>query len=309
MLADCYGFDCFGLVLTEDDRVRAGLPVVETRRPFSRPRWVSLPFTDYCPPLAADPRALDALASALVQLRHEAGLKSVELRSPLGPAPGIYAQSQAVLHTLPLASDPARVFARFKRTQVQQSIVKAERSGLLARRGQSRADLDRFYALHVDTRRRLGTPVQPRRFFDLLWERVLRADLGHVLLAYKDSVPVAGAVFLTWNRTVTYKYSASDPAHWQLRPNNLLLWTAIRSACEQGYGIFDFGRTDLSTPGLRAFKRGWGTTEEPLVYSAISDRPPSTASGRAARWRERLIQLSPPWACRILGELFYRYAA
>jgi hypothetical protein len=36
-------------------------------------------------------------------------------------------------------------------------------------------------------------PPQPRRFFQLLWERMLEPELGSALLAYLDRTPVAGA--------------------------------------------------------------------------------------------------------------------
>jgi hypothetical protein len=51
---------------------------------------------------------------------------------------------------------------------------------------------------------------------------------------------------MAWNGSLIYKYSASDPAYWRLRPNNLLLWRAIQWACENGYHTFDMGRTDLA---------------------------------------------------------------
>ena len=56
LVADCYGFDAFAAALiAEDGEIRAGAPMVAVRHLGRRPRWVSLPFTDYCPPLAASP--------------------------------------------------------------------------------------------------------------------------------------------------------------------------------------------------------------------------------------------------------------
>jgi hypothetical protein len=47
--------------------------------------------------------------------------------------------------------------------------------------------------------------VQPRRFFRPLWSRILEPGLGRVLFVDVGSDTVAGAVFLTWNRSVVYK--------------------------------------------------------------------------------------------------------
>ena len=54
---------------------------------------------------------------------------------------------------------------------------------------------------------------------------------------------------------MTDKFSASDDAAWSLRPNLLVIWHAIKAACEMGCKSFDFGRTDAGNEGLRLFKR------------------------------------------------------
>jgi hypothetical protein len=166
-----------------------------------------------------------------------------------------------------------------------------------------------FYNLQVATRRRLGTPVQPLRFFRFFWKRLIEEDLGFLLIAHKESVPVAAAIFLAWNGTLIYKYSASDPAYWKMRPNNLVLWSAIRWGCQNGYHTFDFGRTDLIDQGLRDFKNGWGTEELPLVYSRIAETAGKPSDGRLRRWLAPVIKNSPTIVCRVIGELMYKYAA
>jgi len=41
---------------------------------------------------------------------------------------------------------------------------------------------------------------------------------------------LAAGLFLNWQRTLIYKYAASDDRGQDLRPNHLLTWTAIRWA-------------------------------------------------------------------------------
>ena len=48
------------------------------------------------------------------------------------------------------------------------------------------------------------------------------------------------------------------------------MWEAIRKYKNQGYGEFDFGRTELSHEGLRRFKLGFNT-EERLIYTSRYD--------------------------------------
>ena len=309
LLEECYGYRALAVVdVDETGAVRAGLPVLEVKRPLGPRRWVSLPFTDYCPPLVpADLQG--SFAERLRSLQGSSGAAELELRGAL-EAPGAASAEVAVRHVLELEDDADSVFRRFSRSQVQRNVKRAQRENLVVRRAERMDDLTTaFYGLHLDTRRRLGAPVQPRRFFRLLWERLLERDFGYVLLVYVGAKPVAGAVFLDWNGGVTYKYGASDADYWNLRPNHLLFWHAIAEACQQGRRTLDFGRTDLDNDGLRAFKAGWGSAEQPLVYTSIGGSAPEPGLPRAAAMLAPVIRRSPRWVCRGVGETLYKYAA
>jgi CelD/BcsL family acetyltransferase involved in cellulose biosynthesis len=309
LIASCYGYRAFVVAISgSNGALAAGLPVVEVRRPLTRPHWVSLPFSDVCPPLGDDDH-LGALTAALEAARREAGASHVEVRAPL-PAPAAGRESGAVTHTLELTPDLDRLFATFHRSQVQRNVRRGVREGVVVRTAETEADIARtYYRLHVATRRRLGVPVQPRRFFAELWRQVLEPGLGFALLAYAGARPIAGAVFLAGNSTVTYKYGASDAAYRHLRPNHTLFWTAIARAAEAEYHSFDFGRSDHGDEGLIAFKRGWGTREGQLAYSTLgpSKRPARSRRGMPAA--RAVIRHAPPFVCRATGALLYRYAA
>lgn len=305
LLADAYGFKPFVLGLHRaDGELTVGLPVVEVQR-ASRRRWVSLPFTDICPPLANGGEE-SSLAELLEGARLAAGVASFEVRAELAGA-GAGAEA-ALLHVLPLQADAEEVAATFK-PAVRRNIRAAQRSDAVVRTASSEPDLtERFYKLHVDVRRRLGLPVQPLRFFRLLWSRMICPGFGRVFLVDVGEETVAAAVFLTWNRSVVYKYGASEPRYWPLRPNNLLFWEAIKWACESGYERLDFGRTDIGSDSLRRFKLGWGTEELPLQYTVLGARvgrgrvePPRIVRGA--------IRRLPRWVVRALGEVLYRRAA
>ena len=310
LVAGCYGFRGFALVTRDaTGAIRAGLPVVEVRHLRTAPKWVSLPYTDYCPPLASAPREQEDLAAALERVSRAAGVGRVEVRGPLA---GSTAGATALRHVLTLDRDPGKVYAGFHRSQVQRNIRRAEREGLTVREATRPEDLlGTFYRLHLRTRRRQGVPVQPRRFFRMLWENAISTGLGSVVIVQASDQPIAAAVFLAWNETVIYKFGASDDSAWSLRPNHLLFWHAIRVACEQEYRWFDFGRTDAGQAGLRNFKLSWGATEEPLVYRTLGGKPKpaAAAEGRAARVLGPVIRHGPLLLCRAVGETLYRYVA
>jgi CelD/BcsL family acetyltransferase involved in cellulose biosynthesis len=309
LLAKCYGFRAFA-VATRDagGQIRAGLPVMEVSHFRGGPKWVSLPFTDYLPPLLAAPEEEASLCSALEQESRAAGVRRVEVRSPLA---GTATYGAAFQHGIALDADPDRVFAGFP-SKTRTHIRQAERRGVTVRRATGPEDLvDVFYGLHLRTRRRLGVPVQPRGFFRQLWESLISPGLGLVLVAEADGQPVAAGVVLAWNRTMIGKYIASDEAAWSLRPNNLIVWHAVQAACERDCRWFDFGRTDAGNTGLRAYKRSWGAVEEPLVYGTLGGPadPASVGQGRIGQLLASAIRHGPLVLCRAAGEVLYRYAA
>jgi CelD/BcsL family acetyltransferase involved in cellulose biosynthesis len=284
--------------------VEAGLPVIEVRR-LGKRRWASLPYTDRIAPLEAA-GAEGALGPALEAARRREGVTAIELRSGLA---GAFTEDAAWMHLLELDPDPAVVAAKM-RGNVRRGIRKAERDGVEVAGATAPPDLvDSFYRLHVATRRRLGVPVQPRRFFSLFWERLVEPGLATVLIARVDGRPVAGAVFLTWNGTTIYKFSASDRAFAAYRVNDLVMWRAITDACAAGSHTFDFGRTDDEHEGLRVFKRSWGAEELRLTYATLADAAPEPRSHRAEAVLGATLRRSPAFMTRIAGELLYRFAA
>jgi CelD/BcsL family acetyltransferase involved in cellulose biosynthesis len=309
LVADCYGFRAFA-VATRDGSgaIAAGLPVVEVRHLVGRPKWVTLPFTDHCPPLARSVDEERGLTDLLTSERLRAGLGAVEVRGAMAGAAG---RAVAVRHVLSLEPGLEAVERGFHPSQVRRNVRRAEREGLTVRTGDRRDLVETFYGLHLLTRHRQGVPIQPKRFFGLIWDRVIEAGRGSVLVVEKDGTPLAAAVFLQANGTVVYKFGASDEQAWSLRPNHLLFQQAIRTACETKARCFDFGRTDLDNEGLRAFKRSWGAVEEPLVYSGLGVEPSAAAgsSGRAARLLGAVLRRTPPFVGRATGALLYRFVA
>ncbi len=269
-------------------------------------RWTSLPFTDHCQPLYRDSNDLEFLTKELIRTSQNKHTPHIEVRWELPKIPGIQQKSLYVQHTLNLDQDIESISRSLHRTQ-RQNIKTAEKNGLYVKRGENLEYLQIFYQLHCQTRRRQGVPVQPWRFFELLFKRVIGKGHGFILLAYKDEQCLAAGLFLHWNTTLCYKYAASTGNEQTLRPNHLLTWVAVCWGCENGYKILDFGRSDNENEGLRTYKNRWGANEIPLTYSYFSNQPSKLSSGREAAFLQKFIRISPLWVCRLTGEVLYRH--
>jgi CelD/BcsL family acetyltransferase involved in cellulose biosynthesis len=310
LLRSQYGYELGACCVGNGGGIEAGIPVARVESRLTGRRLVAIPFSDVCAPALArdaNPAALDALGSALAEEARQSELE-LTVHAPLPSAPGALVRPSFYRHLLPLAADPAAVERNFSKSQIKRGIKKARREGLRAERRTDPAALDAFYALHLRTRRRLGVPTQPKRFIRG-FERLFDAGLGFVTLVLDDERPIAAAVFLTFNGTVTYKYGASDASRLAKRPNNLLFAETIRWACEAGYGTLDFGRTDVENEGLRSFKRSWGAAEEELAYTYLAASAPEPGPGLRDRLLGTTIRHSPAFVGRWIGAALYRHAA
>jgi CelD/BcsL family acetyltransferase involved in cellulose biosynthesis len=306
LLRSQYGYELYACCIEGSDGIEAGIPIARIESRLTGRRLVSLPFSDVCAPVLARGAGASAtadLAAALSEEHRRTGL-DLTVHAPIPDAAEAFVQHRFFRHLLPLEDDPAAVEARYSKSQVKRGINKARREGLRAERHTDAEALDAFYALHLRTRKKLGAPTQPRRFIRRFGQ-LFDAGLGFVELVLDDGRPIAAAVFLTYNGTVTYKYGASDERALGKRPNNLLFSEAIRWACESGFRTLDFGRTDVDNEGLRAFKRSWGAEESELSYTYFAEREPAVGSQLRDRVMTATIKRAPAGFSRLVGEALY----
>lgn len=307
LMHECYGYSASILAIPDGHGgLRAGLPFMKVNSMLTGRRWVSLPFSDYCNPLYKDEAACEELTCQLVSLFQSNALKKMEVRWNLPQRSDIQQVSEFVLHTIQLDVDPVQVSKRFKRTHLQ-NIHTAEQRGVKVEFGDQLEHVKAFYDLQLETRKRHGVPAQPWKYFELLWKCIVKTGMGFVLLATHENEYIAGMVYLGWGRTLIAKYAASREDRFNLRPNNLLFWEGIRWGCQNGFAVFDMGRTEMKNGGLRNFKSRWGAVEEPLYYSILSAKPLRRSSSTLEHILHSVIQRSPLWICRLSGELLYRH--
>ena len=278
--------------------VEGGIPFVVKRN-----KYVSFPFSDYVRLLNSN-EDNNAIIAKLIKSKPDI---EIELRDKYD-GNGFECKLVGYKHFLSLLPSKDQIFSTFKKTQVQQPIQKALRDGLTFSIKTDYESVIYFYDLHLLTRKKLGVPIQPKKFFYHTWNEIINKGLGFVVLVYLKDKIISSGIFAGFNNTLTYKFSASYPDYLKYRPNNLMLWAGIQEAKRRGFEIFDFGRTDLETEGLRKFKQGWGTVEEPLYYSYYP-KVPEDSKYKFVKDKivAPIIRHSPKFVCRWSGELLYKY--
>jgi CelD/BcsL family acetyltransferase involved in cellulose biosynthesis len=271
-------------------------------------RMVSLPFSDHCQPLLD---GTGAAAAILQELRNgvvQGNWKCVELR-PLDEVPELCSGSrvpECYLHTLDLRPQSDELFRRTHKTSIQQTVRRAERIGLVYECGNSEPLLAAFYRLILLTRRRHKLPPQPIEWFRNL--AYCMGDRLQIRVARKDGKPIASVLTLQHNKTVVYKYGASDADFQSLGGTPLLLWNTILEAKARGLEIMDFGRSDAENASLIAFKSRWGTQCSKLCYLRWSRKDaPEVTRRRSFGFIKQLFACMPDSVLQATGRILYRH--
>jgi hypothetical protein len=307
VIADCYHFEAFVLaVVDQQGELLAGVPTIAARSPFGSVRWVSLPFTDSCPILVREGTEPAEVVEALKSYALAGPATSLQVRDKLPESASLYPVQAGYIHRMDVPRDPADLHPHKSPRACRNQAIRA---GVRISRGTSPKDVASFYRLHTLTRRRHGVPVQPRRFFDLLQDRMIACGSGLVATATLDGRILAAGMYLYHNGALVAKYHASDPLLPSVGAGHLIEWEMMVHACNEGFRTYDVGRTDADAHGLRVYKSGWGLVESPLVYTTISDSPPTVGRPTVGELPKRIIRSSPLWVCRAAGELLYRWTA
>lgn len=227
-------------------------------------RLSSLPFSDRAEPLVADESDWKELSSNAFATDLPLALRCLDDAVPIGD-PRLDAVGAAAWHGTPLAGTVDELRARLSGT-ARRNIARSVRGGVRIEADRSLRGIRAFHGLHVRLRKRkYRLLAQPLELFGRIWEAFARHDGVVTLLAYTGDTLIAGAVFLTWNDTLYYKFGASAPEHLPLRPNDAVFWAGIRWGLERGLTWLDWGLSDLDQPGLIAYKRKWATAERRIV--------------------------------------------
>jgi FemAB-related protein (PEP-CTERM system-associated) len=122
----------------------------------------------------------------------------------------------------------------------------------------------RFYRVYAESVRNLGTPVFSAKYLRILKE-VFGDDCG-VLMITHDGQDVAAVMSFYFRDEVIPYYGGSTSAARTIKGvNHYMYWELMRRSAEQGYRLFDFGRSKAGT-GPYSFKKNFGFEPQPLPY-------------------------------------------
>jgi hypothetical protein len=214
----------------------------------------------YMGPLVGDGVAQAEVVQALVRACRTNGISCLELANDwldpqlmrrLG-----FRVSPNVTHICPLGRDEAAVWAALKGT-CRTRIRKAMKSGLQAEITSDGAIVGDFYRFMTLALQRKGLRPQygierPRSLMACLTP----ADRLISVRVRFEGRAIGAAFYPHDTHSMYYWDGASDPAHLDLCPNELLHWTAMQEAIRRGILLFNIGGGPVPSRFTRKFGGG-----------------------------------------------------
>lgn len=312
VILDTYGYKAlYHVARDEAGSLQAAVPLMQVDGLLTHRRLVGLPFSDTCAPLLSDAEPDGDLMDLMKSAGEQVGATHVEVRGRGGEATeaaGFAGGTTFFQHVIPILPHAEDMEKRLH-SSARRAIRKAEKEGITVRISTNPADMKHFYRLMVMTRKKHGLLPQPWRFFKNIQKHMMDTGAGYLLLAEHGGKPIAGDLLLKFRDQMVYKFNASDPRYLHLRPNNVLLWQAMRLSASLGCKTLDLGRCDEENEGLRRFKLLWGSEETTLRYYSYA--LPGAPEGRLATSKPgrvvlgAFVRIAPLYALQAVGGVIY----
>ncbi len=275
-------------------------------------RRLGLPFSDFADPVVGDRSHLPALLGHFLDDR--VPLRMRALRTDLSSIDERLVESGAAAwHEISVTADEDELWSRLGGSS-RRNVRKARDGGVEIAVHDDIAAMRRFYDLHVGVRvGKYGLLPQPWEFFESIHREFAAVDGVRVVMARHDDRDIAGIVVLLWDGVAYYKFNASAADQLSLRPNDLLMWSTMLLAREEGCRSLDLGVSDLDQEGLVRYKRKFATLEDRVTTWSTPADPSEAARLLRGTFTDLTSLLTDPTlpdhVAPEAGRLLYRYFA
>jgi FemAB-related protein (PEP-CTERM system-associated) len=260
----------------EDRRIVGVFPLFIVRSLLFGKMLISTPQGAYGGILADSTEVAQVLLSKAQEMARERAVRFLEVRNSheCQIAPGLSTKDLYVTFRQELFPDSERnmhAIPRKTRAEIREGVKNNLEFRVDA------INLDEFFEIYSHNLRDLGTPIFPRRLFTNGPKEFGRRC--KVFSVHWRGKAVAAVWTLFFKDEILPYYGGSIREYNRLAVNNFMYWMLIRYGCENGYRIFDFGRSKKGT-GSFDFKKRWGMTMTDLPYQYYlvkATAPPDTS--------------------------------
>ncbi|HEX4081214.1 MAG TPA: FemAB family XrtA/PEP-CTERM system-associated protein [Rhizomicrobium sp.] len=263
VIEKAFGHRTFYLVARRNREIRGVLPLTQVRSLIFGNSLISNAFCVHGGIVADLPEARDLLAAAALEIARNLRVDCVEFRSTTVSQPNWLNRDNLYVTFRRAMSAEAdanlKAIPRKQRAMVRKGIANGLKSEI-------DNDVGRLHHIYAESVRRLGSPVFPRRYFQLLKDEFGQAC--DVVTVSHGKRAIASVMNFYFRDEVLPYYGGGLIRARALAGNDFMYWEVMRRACERGYRIFDFGRSKIGT-GSYDFKHNWGFEPMRLSYEYL----------------------------------------
>ncbi|QQS37346.1 MAG: GNAT family N-acetyltransferase [Ignavibacteriales bacterium] len=285
-------------------------------------RISSLPRTPVCGPVIADTDCIPSLLNAAAEINKSEPDCRIQIKSTIAT---LNSEESRVVKipwretytlSLPDSHEELRFGNKTRNHRIKSAVSKAEKSGIKIRLAENETDLKAWYQLYLETMRSVAVPARPYRLFKYMFEKLKPAGMMRLLLAElndnKSKRLLTGSIFLSYNKTFYYAFNGRKLDEPALHQNDYVLYTAIKTARQEGFKYFDFGEVTSDNEGLARFKSKWGCDTKQLYhyYHPLPedfDIKTVDSGSNGSSLRKLIWKKLPLNVTQILGDKIYQY--
>lgn len=265
----------FYLAAFQGDEIEGILPLFLVKSPLFGNSLISVPYLNSGGIVAKSEIAFRSLIAKAEELKQELKVSYVEFRgresekryiNPKGfPLP---VRTHKVAMRLNLPSTTDELLASFDK-KLRAQVKRPEKSGVNAEVTLGKtANVSDFYTVFAKNMRDLGTPVYPKKFFELIFEKF--PESARCIVCYLEKTPVAAGITIGFQESVEIPCASSLREFNSTSANMLLYKTAMEESIRSGYKYFDFGRSSPDS-GTFKFKQQWGAAPQTLHWYYLAN--------------------------------------
>lgn len=221
---------------------------------------VSMPYFNYGGPLTEYPDVAQKMMEYATDMGVKLGCTHLESRETQRREPWLCKQHKVTM-ILPLPESDAELDKQLG-TKVRAQVNRAAREDLEFITGGTEL-LSEFYKVFSHNMRDLGTPVYSKKFFRSILDSF--SEQASLAVVRHKGRPVAGGFLLGYNDKLEIPWASSLRSANPLGANMFMYRQILRTAIEQKYEFFDFGRSSKDASTYK-YKKQWGAMEHPLYW-------------------------------------------
>ena len=260
VLESAFGHQTYFLYAEDEEKIVGILPLAQVKSVIFGNALSSLPFCVYGGIVADNDLAAEALRREACRIADDLKVEALELRNK--EASNANWPVKELYYTFRKAIDPdedvnLKAIPNRQRAMVRKGI----KEGL-----QSEWDVatSRLYRVYSESVRNLGTPVFSAKYLRILME-VFEDDCSVLMITHEGQDVAAVMNFYFRDEVIPYYGGSTSAARTIKGVNHFMYWELMRRSGQQGYRLFDFGRSKAGT-GPYSFKKNFGFEPQPLPY-------------------------------------------